>query len=169
MPVVRPTIEEMQKHYPSSFELRRDQLFKSIGWDREIDNPAFLDTCAIRGSIGLLGCNVPVKGRMQVLKGPLKGKWIEPGQQKLSVFLRDYWGPPEIIKTKDLFKLAGRCGVISHFNINPESPIAQGHFDVLDPTGTEPFKCASQCHWKAAETWFWPLLRGSATPSKPLR
>ena len=169
MPVVRPTIEEMQKHYPSSSELHRDVLFKSIGWDREIDNPAFLDTCAIRGSIGLLGCNVPVRGRMQILKGPLKGRSIEPGQQKLSVFLREYWGPPEKFKTNELFRLSGRCGVISHFNINPESPIAQGHFDILDPTPQDLFKCASKCHWGAGETWFWPLPRGSRTSAKSLR
>jgi len=95
MPIARPTIEEMQEHYPAAEELPRDELFRSIGWDREIDNIAFLDTCAIRASIGLIGCGVPLLGRVQIHKGPFKGKWIEPGQAKLSLWLAKYWGPPE--------------------------------------------------------------------------
>jgi len=38
MPIARPTITEMTKHYPSTDKLGRPELFKSIGWDREIDN-----------------------------------------------------------------------------------------------------------------------------------
>ena len=47
MPVARPTISELLKHYPATKNINRDDLFRSIGWDREINNPAFLDTCAI--------------------------------------------------------------------------------------------------------------------------
>jgi hypothetical protein len=161
MPVPRPTIGEFQKHYPSTDEMDRISLFKSIGWDRLLDNPAFNDTCAIRGSIGLIGCKVPLKGRVQILAGDHKGKWIEPGQHKLTIWLAHYWGQPdEKLATKDLRKLEGRHGIISHFNINPESPIAQGHFDVLDATPTELRRCASHCFWTAAETWFWELPSG---------
>lgn len=165
MPVPRPTIEELQKHYPATSEIGREDLFKSIGWDSEIDNSAFLNTCAIRASIGLIGCRVPVKGRMKILKGELKNKLIEPGQHYLSLFLREYWGQPEKFKTNELFKLAGRCGVISFFDISPGSPIRQGHIDVLDPTPQKLFNCASYCQWKSAETWFWELPR--ATSSRP--
>jgi hypothetical protein len=163
MPVARPTINELLKHYPSTEKIDRIALFKSIGWDREIDNPAFLDTCAIRGSIGLIGCGLPVKGRVKVLKGPHKDKWIEPGQRYLSLWLAQYWGQPEKCSTKEISKLAGRCGIISHFNINPISPIAQGHFDVLAPTPKDLYLCASHCFWSAAENWFWELPRGTLT------
>lgn len=149
----RPIFDEFIKHYP--------------GWDRELNHPAFLDTCAIRGSIGLLNVGVPVKGRMKILKGEHKDKWIEPGQRNLTLWLANWWGPPdEKLAAKDVRKLAGRCGVISHFRIDPTSPIAQGHFDVLNPIETDPMKCASMCHWGSAETWFWELSRGVALPVK---
>lgn len=157
----RPLFDELAAHYPDVWQKTRFELFDEIGWERELNNPAFTDTCAIRGSIGLLSVGVPVQGRVQILKGPLKGKWIEPGQAKLTHWLASYWGPPDMkLKTKELFRLAGRCGVISHFNIHPNSPLGQGHFDVLSPTAGDPFHCASLCHWGAAETWFWELPRG---------
>jgi hypothetical protein len=108
MPVARPTISEFLKHYPSTKEIDRAGLFKSIGWVREIDNLAFQDTCAIRGSIGLIGCDVPVKGRVQILAGPHKNKWIEPGQRYLSLWLAQYWGQPEKYRTSEISKLTGR-------------------------------------------------------------
>lgn len=159
MPIARPTINEMTKHYPSTGRVTRIDLFKSIGWDREIDNPAFLDTCAIRTSIGLIGCGVPVKGRVKILAGPHKGKWIEPGQRYLSLWLRKYWGEPEKYRTNEIRRLAGRTGIISHFNIRPDSPIPQGHIDVLTPKPEDAMACASFCWWAAAENWFWELPR----------
>lgn len=99
---------------------------------------------------------------MKIHKGDQKGKWIEPGQAKLSHWLARYWGPAENFGANDVQLLQGRFGIISHFNINPESPIAQGHIDVLTPLPGDPLRCASRCHWKAAETWFWALPGGSA-------
>lgn len=158
MPAVRPTFTEMMKHYPSANDgIDRPSLFKSIGWDREIDNLAFLDTCAIRGSIALIGCGVPVKGRVPILKGPYKGKWIEPGQAKLTLWLAKYWGEPEKYKTNEIRKLAGRCGVISHFNIRADT--RQGHFDILKPNAGAAMECAGHCWWTSLENWFWELPR----------
>jgi len=161
----RPTFDEFVKRYPSTWEIGRVELFRSIGWDRELDYPAFLDTCAIRGSIGLLNVGVPVKGRMKILKGEHKDKWIEPGQRDLTLWLANHWwGPPDHkVSAAQLGKLIGRHGVISHFRIDPASPIAHGHFDVLTPTEADPKKCASMCHWGAAETWVWELPRGVAS------
>lgn len=106
----RPIFDEFIKNYPASGKLPRDDLFKSIGWDRELNHPAFLDTCAIRGSIGLLNMGIPVKGRMKILKGEHKDKWIEPGQRNLTLWLANYWwGPPdEKLAAKDVRKEAGR-------------------------------------------------------------
>lgn len=159
MPVARPTIGELLKHYPATKQIGRVELFKTICWHREIDNPAFLDTCAIRGSIGLIGCGVPARGRVNILDGPHKGKWIEPEQRYLSLWLAKYWGKPEKCKTNEISRLVGRCGVISHFNINPSSPIPQGHFDVLAPSAKDAMECASNCWWTSAENWFWELPR----------
>lgn len=158
----RPSFDDLIKGYPSTQKLSREELFKSIGWDRELDNPAFADTCAIRGSLGLLSVGVPVRGRVKVLKGQYKDKWIEPGQRNLTLWLAEHWwGPPdEKLSSSKIAKLAGRPGIISHFRIDPASRISQGHFDVLDPSAEDPMACASHCFWAAAETWFWLLPRG---------
>jgi hypothetical protein len=158
MAIARPTVAEFQKHFPSTNDIARADLFRAIGWDGLIDDPAYGNTCAIRGSIGLIGCNVPLKGRMQILGGPHKGKWIEPGQRSLSLWLAGYWGAPDKkLATDALGTLAGRHGIVSHFNIHPDIPGAQGHFDVLDASADDPFSCASHCFWTAQETWFWAL------------
>lgn len=105
----RPIFDEFIRRYPSAWGHSREELFKSIGWERELKNPAFTDTCAIRGSIGLLNVGVPVKGRLRILKGEHKDKLIEPGQRNLTYWLASYWGPPdEKLAAKDLAKLAGR-------------------------------------------------------------
>jgi hypothetical protein len=168
MPIPRPLFGELEKHFPSNLDVSRVDLFRSIGWDDLLDNPSFIDTCAIRVSVGLIGAGVPVLGRMKIHKGAHKGKWIEPGQAKLSRWLARYWGPAEKFSTSELRLLQNRFGIISHFNITPTSPIAQGHIDVLSPLPGDLYRCLSMCHWTAAETWFWELPIGSqrATPIK---
>lgn len=166
MPNARPLFHEFVSRYPSTWDMGREDLFKSIGWDDLIDNDAYLNTCAIRLSLGLLGARVPIRGRMRIKKGEFAGKLIEPGQRLLSEWLKGYWGQPEVYDAKTVGYVKNRSGVISHFAIDPRSPVGQGHIDVLSPTQGDPFRCESMCHWRARETWFWPLPLGGAVPKK---
>lgn len=163
MPNTRPLFHEFLRHYPSTWDMGREDLFKSIGWEDLLDNAAYINTCAIRLSIGLLGAKVPLKGRMRVNKGKFAGMMIEPGQRYLSNWLKEYWGNPEIYNASTVGYVRNRAGIISHFAIDPSSPIAQGHIDVLSPEAGDPFRCASLCHWKARTTWFWSLPLGAGT------
>jgi hypothetical protein len=156
---MKPAFTVLQRRYPKS--QKRDVLFHEIGWDDLTNNPAYIDTCAIRMSIGLLGAGVTLPGaRMLAKAGELKGRRIEPGQANLSGILTRLWGKPEKYKDEKAAKagIGSRSGVVSFFRIKQLGiPTSAGHIDLTLP-GLNGFQeCARSCFFDAAEVWFWPL------------
>jgi len=87
---MKPSFQLVHQHYPKVG--KREELYPLIGWTDLTDNPVFLDTCAIRMSMALLGAGVTLPGaRMVANDGTLKGKRIEPGQARLSGILKRIW------------------------------------------------------------------------------
>lgn len=81
---------EVLKHFPARDS--RPALYGEIDWDDLIDNPHYINTCAVRMSYGLLRAGVPLPGaRMKAKSGALAGKYIEPGHEKLSNILKVIW------------------------------------------------------------------------------
>lgn len=153
---MKPSFATLALHYPESPS--RTELLAQIGWNDLIDNPAFRDTCAIRMSVGLLGAGVNLPGaRMLAKAGPIKGKRIEPGQGKLSGILKQIWGVPEVYKEDAGNKIGKRSGVVSFFRINGGGPQDGGHIDLISPGSAGFLECARSCHFRAVETWFWPV------------
>ena len=96
---MRPTIQAVRQHYPAV--TLREELFSDIGWNDLIGNKAYTDTCAIRMSYGPLRAGVSLPGaRMKAKAGPLKGRFIEPGQARLSDILKRIWGRPRSTQAK---------------------------------------------------------------------
>lgn len=94
---------------------------------------------------------------MKAKGGALSGKYIEPGQAKLSNILRREWGTPEIYSNEQAARvgIGNRTGVISFFRIGGGPG---GHIDlIVERTGGSFQDCARVCFWTSATIWFWPL------------
>ena len=153
-------------NYPTPSEFTHDQLFDELGWGDIKNNKGYENTCAIRMSLCLIRSGVSVKGRLQIKQGQHKGKWIEPGQVRLSNTLATsgYFGPPRKFKLHDRDKeLANKKGIVSFMRI-PEYRIdgaLSGHIDLVKHGKFLYFfdilQCVEQCYWDAEEFWFWPV------------
>lgn len=152
---MKPSFQALLHHYPRV--MSREELFADIGWDDLIDDKAYLNTCAIRMSYGLLRTGLRLPGaRMKAKAGVLAGHDIEPGQAKLSNILKFLWGAPEVFSEQEDAAAAidGRTGLVSFWRIGGG---AGGHIDlVLRRTGS--FQdCARSCFWASKTIWFWSL------------
>jgi hypothetical protein len=155
---MKPPFHMVHLHYPKVG--KREELYPLIGWADLVNNPAFLDTCAIRMSMGLLGAGVTLpSARMVANAGPLKGKRIEPGQARLSGILERIWGKPEVFRDSQAANagIDGRSGVASFFRIHGGGPRDGGHIDLIWPGAGGFLQCARSCYFGAVEIWFWPL------------
>lgn len=155
---MRPSFQVVYQHYPMVG--KREELYPLIGWSDLSNNPAFLDTCAIRMSMALLGAGVTLPGaRMVANEGALKGKRIEPGQARLSGILKRIWGNPEVFRGTESGRagIGARSGVVSFFRIHGAELGGGGHIDLLWPAGGGFHQCARSCYFAAAEIWFWQL------------
>jgi hypothetical protein len=155
---MKPSFGMLYQHYPKAG--KREELYPLIGWSDLVNNPAFLDTCAIRMSMALLGAGVALpSARMVASDGTLKGKRIEPGQARLSGILKRIWGAPEVFMGERGAHagIGARTGVVSFFRIHGGGPSDGGHIDLIWPSDGGFFRCARSCYFSAVEIWFWPL------------
>lgn len=152
---MKPAFAVLRGHYPKS--ATQGALFGEIGWTDLLNKPAYKDTCAIRVSVALVNCGISLPGaRMRINAGQLKGRRIEPGQNKLSMILKRLWGNPETYNSEQAARdgIAGRSGVVSFFRIQ-DGP--GGHIDLVSPSTGGVLECARSCYFSAARIWFWPL------------
>lgn len=146
--------------YPAT-SVKRETLFREIGWSDLTDNKAYWDTCAIRMCLALIKSGMTIPGRMPINAGTYKGKLIEPGQKALSEILsrRHVLGKPEVFKTVDAEnEIGSRHGIVSFFKIPSDSgaDTNQGHIDLVRFESN--FRtCSSACYFAARQVWFWPL------------
>jgi hypothetical protein len=153
--MIRPAYQLLRQQYPRSET--REVLFADIGWSDLTKNPAFWDTCAIRMSAALLRAGVSLPGaRMQAKAGTIKGRWIEPGQAKLSAILKRLWGAPEVYSNEAAARagIGQRHGVVSFFRIEGTDG---GHIDLIAMGDHGFLDCARACFFSAVTVWFWPL------------
>jgi hypothetical protein len=150
----------LMKAYPRKRDIDHDTLFRLLGWDDLIPNPAYANTCAIRVSLALLrsGIHIP-DGRIAVKIGTHKGKKIEPGQAKLSAILSrpSMLGAPEKFGNQEIeARIGERSGIVSFFQLIP-GIYGGGHIDIVSPMLGGVRACGTECYWTSKEAWFWPL------------
>ena len=153
-------------NYPTPAEFTHDQLFDELGWEDLKGNSTYANTCAIRMSFCLIKSGITIPGRLQIKKGDYKGKWIEPGQKKLSIIFSsdDFFGPPIKLKLKDRDKeLSNKQGIVSFMSI-PGYTIdgaLSGHIDLVKSGKYlwfwDTYQCVESCYWDSKEFWIWPL------------
>jgi hypothetical protein len=153
----------LMKAYPRKRDLDHDALFRLLGWDDLIANPAYANTCAVRVSLALIrsGVHVP-DGRLTIRAGTHKGKMIEPGQARLSAILSrsSMLGQAEKFGSGPAMYdgIRQRSGIVSFFHLIP-GVYEGGHIDIVSPQlgGPGALACGTDCYWTSKEVWFWPL------------
>jgi hypothetical protein len=108
---------QVRMYFPDTDSVSPGELYHSIGYPENIGNPNFLNTCAIRLSLALLGAGFPNPGMWPIKAGKYKGRMIETKQRKLSAFLVRQLGQPEKFKSgQDAEgKIGARRGIVSFF------------------------------------------------------
>lgn len=166
---MRVPFAKVRRYFPDEDSIGLDELFRWVGYPEHITNPNFLNTCAIRMSLALLGAGFPNPGTYPVLAGRYKGRMIETQAKKLSNFLARQLGQPEKYKSGPEAEKAvdGRHGIVSFFRLHgPTDP--QSHISIVaKAAGTWGIlRCGREvegpdkstgCYWQAVEVWFWPL------------
>jgi hypothetical protein len=152
---MKPSFLLLDKAHPH--KIKKDVLYDDLGWPDLKTHPKFEDTCAIRMSVALVGAGQPLTGWLKIKAGPLKGKSVEPSQAKLSRWLKENWGRPEVFKSEDDARhgIGNRSGVASFWGIHGT---VQGHIDLVKPDGHGFHDCAMSCFFDSREIWFWPVL-----------
>lgn len=157
---MRVPFNVLLRNYPSNRVVGRDALFREIGWNDLIKNPAYGNTCAIRVSVALIRSGVTIpSGRISIKAGAFKGKMVEPGQAKLSAILArpSMLGAPERFGSAAAIEGIGkRGGIVSFFRLTP-GLYNGGHIDIVAPQLGGTLACGSECYWMSGEVWFWPL------------
>lgn len=149
----------LRTNFSSNKTLKQPELFRELGWEDLIGNPAYDNTCAIRMSLALIKSGKTIPGRLKIKKGPHQGKLIEMGQRKLSLLLaeRSRLGAPEKFSGRDAADgIGNRNGIVSFWKLIP-GLYEHGHIDIVSAPAGGLRACGSDCYWTSKEIWFWPL------------
>ena len=156
----------LRMHFPDTQSVAPEELYHWIGYPENIGNPNFLNTCAIRLSLALLGAGYPNPGAWPIKAGKYKGRAIETKQRKLTQWLVRQLGQPEKFKSgrEAETKIDSRRGIVSFFNIYGDEN-AQGHIAIVSKDrwgrytrcGLEIDGTETGCYWSSKEVWFWAL------------
>ena len=94
------------KHYSANKSspsyVSEEDVYKEIGYrldDLMKQNPAYLNTCAVRMSLALIKSGVQFNGRLKIKDGLHKAKMIEPGAKLLA----DQLARPAVFGKPDVF------------------------------------------------------------------
>lgn len=158
---------KLRMHFPDTQSIGPEELYHWIGYPENIGNPNFLNTCAIRLSLALLGAGYPNPGDWPIKAGKYKGRAIETRQRRLSNWLVRHVGKPEkFSSSREAERLiANRRGIVSFFNLYGGND-PQGHIAIISRDrwgkylrcGNENDGVATGCYWLSREVWFWPMI-----------
>jgi Type VI secretion system (T6SS), amidase effector protein 4 len=146
-------------NFPRKKDVSGSALYESIGYPEYAHHAMWENTCAIRMSLALLGAGIAISpGRISIKVGKYKGRFIEPGQARLSAFLVRTIGQPEKYKggTAARAGIGQRRGVISFYKLWGGTD-SQGHIDLIAADEWGQILCSDDCYWSSVEVWFWPL------------
>ncbi|NSL57089.1 T6SS effector amidase Tae4 family protein [Uliginosibacterium aquaticum] len=147
-------------NYASPSYRSGEALYASVGYEQSEllkQNPAYINTCAVRMSLALLDSGVAFTGRLPIKTGKHKGKRIESGAKLLAdqLALRSLLGKPQVFSDpgKAADELARRRGIVFFHRI---TGYGGGHIDLLEPSNLGVL-CNSNCYFNCKEVWFWEL------------
>jgi Type VI secretion system (T6SS), amidase effector protein 4 len=120
-------------------------------------HPASINKSALRISLALLECSLAFMGRLPISSGKHRGKFVEPGAQRLAeqLSLHTIFDQPDVFTDNDVAKheLSLKRGVVF---FQSSSGHQGGHIDLIEP-GNAALLCSQHGYFNCKEIWFWPL------------
>ena len=94
------------------------ELFETLGWSERAGSPGYARNGAVLTSLALLSLNVPLSGPLTVEAGPLAGRKVQNGANRLADWLAQRHTAPETLSAaKGLSDVAnqlfGRRGIVA--------------------------------------------------------
>lgn len=157
--MIRPPYAALRAGFPQKNQVPMPALYASIGHPEYATDGRMINTCAVRLSVALVGCGVPIRpGNITVLAGKHVGARLESGQARLSNCLTRLWGAPERFDSGPAARkaLLNSRGVINFHQLYGATD-QQGHIDLVAPDTWGEAICADDCYWQSVEVLFWPL------------
>lgn len=93
-------------------------LLEALGWSRSAGTPAYARNGAILTSLALLSAGVPLNGPLRVEAGPLVGRKVQNGANRLADWLGAHHKTPEMLLLDNGLggvaeQLFGRRGIVA--------------------------------------------------------
>lgn len=149
------TLIKGYRHYAA---LSQAELLSSLGWAERAGAPGYGLNGAIQTSLALLTCSAPLSGLLRIEAGPLAGRKVENGANRLADWLSVRHQTPEIISLDGglgqvAYQLFGRRGIVAF--IQGAGP-AGGEIAVIDGRDAAAHCIAAEiCH--PLEVRFWEI------------
>lgn len=109
------TLASAYRHYAA---LDANGLFASLGWSDKAGSPGYVRNGALLTSLALLSANVPLSGPLKIEAGPLAGRKVQNGANRLADWLAERHVPPETLSLANginelVGQLFGRRGIVA--------------------------------------------------------
>nr|MBL8411525.1 hypothetical protein [Dechloromonas sp.] len=143
------------RHYA---QLSPAELLAGLGWSERLGSPGYARNGAILTSLALLSCSAPLSGPLRIEAGPLAGRKVQNGANRLADWLAERHTAPEIITLDGglgqvAYQLFGRRGILAF--IQGTGP-AGGEIAVVDGRDAAAVCIAAEtCH--PLEVRFWEI------------
>lgn len=141
------------RHYA---ELDQGSLLDALGWTEA--GVAELRNGAVRTSLALLACGIPIRGSLRIEAGPLAGGKVYNGADRLADWLATHYTPPETLTlehglTAVADQLFARRGIVA---FTQGSGPRGGLIGLLDGRCADQI-CATAAGKHPLDVRFWPL------------
>lgn len=109
------TLANAYRHYAA---LGPSELFATLGWSDKAGSSGYLQNGAVLTSLALLSSNVPLSGPLTIEAGPLAGRKVQNGANRLADWLAERHTMPETLSLAAGMgavanKLFGRRGLVA--------------------------------------------------------
>ena len=94
------------------------ELFAMLGWSDKAGIPGYTRNGAVLTSLALLSASVPLSGPLKIEAGPLAGRKVQNGANRLAAWLAERHTKPEILSLAKgmadvAYQLFGRRGIVA--------------------------------------------------------
>jgi hypothetical protein len=98
--------------------MNQTELFATLGWSDKAGSPGYLRNDAVLTSLALLSANAPLSGPLKIEAGPLAGRKVQNGANRLAGWLAERHAIPETLSLAAGMgavanKLFGRRGLVA--------------------------------------------------------
>lgn len=109
------TLADAYRRYAA---MNQAEIFATLGWSDKIGSPGYLRNGAILTSLALLSANAPLSGPLKIEAGPLAGRKVQNGANRLADWLTERHTPPETVSLAHGMsavanQLFGRRGIVA--------------------------------------------------------